>query len=142
MKKKEKALSVIIQEERNKNSAIVMDLFYTLKSIKERPTLSDLVKLAKRIKRKKEIPQKKPKRSRLDLIKILTKQFNSKAMAVVILDILEDNEALKPCYNYTWEELHDQAVVEWKALKSKLRNQEKSQRPARSSLLCSKPCRT
>jgi hypothetical protein len=87
MKKKEKALSVIIQEERNKNSAIVMDLFYTLKSIKERPTLSDLVKLAKRIKRKKEIPQKKPKRSRLDLIKILTKQFNSKAMAVVILDI-------------------------------------------------------
>jgi hypothetical protein len=47
-----KQVSFMMKAQRNKSSVAVMDLFFALRKIKGTPTLKDLVKLARRIKRK------------------------------------------------------------------------------------------
>ena len=47
----EKELKEELKKERQKASETVMDLFFALREISGTPTLKDLVKLAKRIKR-------------------------------------------------------------------------------------------
>ena len=47
----EKSVKALLDFERQKSSSAVMDLCFALKEIKGTPTLKDLVKLAKRLKR-------------------------------------------------------------------------------------------
>ena len=48
-----KEVNKIIQSEREKDYTAIMDLFFALREINGNPTLKDLIKLAKRIKRTK-----------------------------------------------------------------------------------------